>query len=121
MGIHRSFQISQMDTMSSATISATTAGTSALIASMTSGTVYITDILIGNGASQGSVYFGLGTGAVAPTGASLLISNLYVAANTSIPLQGIGTPIRVTSGNNFLITAVSCTTLSVTALYYITP
>lgn len=121
MGLHIGKNVSDFPMMSSSTISVTTAGTSALIASMTSGTMYITDLMVGNGASQGSVYFGIGTTAVAPTGSALLIQSLYVAANTTMPLQSISTPIRVPAGNNFLVTAVSSTTMGITALYYITP
>lgn len=121
MGLMRAYQVSQMDTMSSSTISVTTAGTSALVASMTSGTMYITDLIIANGAASGSVYFGVGTSAVAPTTSAILIQSVYLGVNTPFGFPGMGTPIKVTSGNNFLVTAVSCTTLSITALYYITP
>ena len=113
--------VSDFPAMSSSAISATTAGTSILIPSVaagTLGTIYITDIFVGNGAAQGSVYFGTGTGAVAPTTSAILIQSLFVAANTTIPMQGISTPIKVSSGNNFLVTAVSCTTIGITALYY---
>ena len=119
MGLHYGVTVSQFPNMSSATIAITTAGTSILIPSMASGTVYITDLIVGNGASQGSISFGVGTGAVAPTGSAIILNPLYVAANTSLPLQSLSTPIKVTSSNNFLATAVSSTTMSINALYYV--
>ena len=118
MGLHIGKIVSDFPNMSISTISVTTAGTTALIPSIASGTIYITDIFVGNGAAQGSVYFGTGTGSVAPTTSAILVQNLYIAANTSLPMQSLSTPIKLTSGNNFLFTAVSCTTLTATALYY---
>jgi len=121
MGLHYGIQTSQFPNISSNTISATTAGTSILIPSVaagTLGTIYITDIFVGNGAAQGSVYFGTGTGAVAPTTSAILIQSLYIAANTTLPMQSLSTPIKVPSGSNFLVTTVSCTTIGITALYY---
>ena len=118
MGLHYGVTVSQFPNMSSSSVAVTTAGTSVLIPSLASGTIYITDIFVGNGAAQGSVYFGVGTGAVAPTTSAILIQSLFIAANTTLPMQSLSTPVKVTSGNNFLVTAVSCTTAGISALYY---
>ena len=121
MGLNIDKTVSDFPALSSSAISATTAGTTILIPSVsagTLGTIYITDIFIGNGAAQGSVLFGVGTGAVAPTTTAILIQSLYVGTNTPLLIPGLGTPIKVTSGNNFLVTATSCTTIGITALYY---
>lgn len=120
MGINRVFQVTQMDTMSSSTIALTTAGTAALIPSVTAGTIYITDIIVGNGATAGSFYFGVGSSIVAPTTSAILIQSIYLAANTAFPLPGLGTPIPITPNNNFLVTTVSCTTMGLTVIYYVT-
>lgn len=124
MGFHRVIQDTQTPILSISTIAITTAGTSVLIPSVSTtasfSTAYITDILVGNGATQGSVYFGIGTGVVAPTTSAILAQSIYIALNTPF-LMALETPIPVNlNANNFLVTAVSCTTLSITALYYLT-
>lgn len=118
MGLQRVYQDSQIPNVSSSTISATTAGTQTLIPSVGTNSIYITDIIIGNGAAQGSVQFGTG---VATTLSTTLIGSVYIAANTPGLLHNLGTPIKVSTNLNFNVTAVSCTTLSITALYYIAP
>ena len=118
MGLQRVYQDSQIPNQSSSTVTATTAGTQTLIASVGTNSIYITDLIISNGAVQGSVQFGTG---VATTLSTTLIPSTFIALNTTLPLVNLGTPIKINTNLNFNVTAVSCTTLSITALYYIAP
>ena len=118
MGLQRVYQDSQIPNISSSTITATTAGTQTLIPSVGTNSIYITDLIIGNGAVQGSVQFGTG---VATTLSTVVMNSIFVPLNTLTSLLNLGTPIKVGTNLNFNVTAVSCTTLSITALYYIAP
>ncbi len=104
----------------SVSINATTAGTTILIPSTGTNSIYLTGLLISNGLNAGSVYMGNGLGVAAPTTTAIIIQPLYLAANGNIP-WGNFQPIKVPAGNNLLVTAVSCTTLSVVATYYVAP
>lgn len=121
MGLGRVYVDSQIPNIGSSTIAPTTAGTSSLIASVGTNSIYITDLVISNGAAGGSVYFGTGVAGTAPTGSAILLQSIYVGANTTLPIINLGTPIKVNTGNNFVVTAVSATTLSITAIYYLAP
>jgi hypothetical protein len=121
MGLCRAYTDSQIPNIANVTIAVTTAGTSILIASIGTNSIYITDLIISNGAAGGSMLFGIGTGSTAPTGSAIDIQSIYIGANTSIQFNNFGAPIKINTSNNFLVTAVSCTTLSVTACYYVAP
>lgn len=110
----------QFPSSSTASINVTTAGTSILIPSTSTNSIYVTDLVISNGATAGNVSAGMGTGVIAPTTTSIKIQPLYFAVNGGL-VWTIQNPIKLNASTNFLITAVSCTTLSITATYYVSP
>ena len=109
-----------LPTQGSATISATTAGTTILVPSTAANSIYLTDLIVSNGATAGWVYLGNNPGATAPTTTAILIQNLYFAANGGIS-HPFRSTIKVPASNNLVLTAVSCTTISATATYYVAP
>jgi len=119
MGINRVIVDSQSPNIYSANIAVTTAGTTVLIPSIGTNSIYITDIIVSNGVTAGSFILGSGTGAVAPTTTAISIQSVYIGATTTTSFLNLGTPIKINTNNNFLATALSCTTLSITALYYV--
>jgi len=104
----------------SGTINATTAGTSILIPSTASGSIYITSLLLSNGATASTISIGYGSAAVAPTTTSILIQPIYLAINSNAPYYP-KQPIQVPSSNNVLTTGVGGTTQSVVATFYVAP
>lgn len=106
--------------VSSATISVTTAGTTVLIGSYSTGSIYVMGVNISNGVSAGSVYLGASIGAVAPTGSAILVNELFMGQNGVQQLYAIQ-PFKVPANRNLVITALSCTTLTAFAMYYIAP
>lgn len=78
--------------------------------------LYITDIVVSNGATAGTVKF------VQSTASSPVdkISPLYLPINGFITMQFL-TPIRITANTNFGITSVTCTTHSVILNGFIMP
>ena len=126
MGLHRIIDDNRMVLMSTSTLLATTAGTSILIPSLSSAvisagsaSIYITDLILSSGPSQSSLILGIGASATAPTTTAILIQSLFLPANQTVPLQSLSTPIKIAATTNVLVTSVSNTTLSVTALYYL--
>ena len=104
----------------SATITATTVGTSVVVPSTATGAIYLTGFLLSNGVTSGSFYMGYGVGVTAPTTSAIIIQNMYMGTNSTLPFCEIQ-PIRIPASNNLLITSVSATTMSITATYYIAP
>ena len=121
MGLCRSYVDSQVPNISNQSVALTTAGTAVLIPSVSTNSIYVTDIIMSNGVSQGTLSFGYGVGATAPTGAAINIQPLFIGATTTVGLNDFGTPIKINTNQNFLVTAVSTTTVSVTVCYYIAP
>ncbi len=78
--------------------------------------LYITDIMVSNGATAGTVKF------VQSTASSPVdkISPIYLQINDTAVMQFL-TPIRITANTNFGITSVTCTTHSVVINGYIAP
>lgn len=103
-----------------ANFTATTAGTSIVIPSTASGALYLTGLFASSG-SIGTLAFGYGTGVVAPTGSALIIPALYVGANsTTNDLIGLQ-PVKIPSGNNFLVTITATSASSGYVGYYVAP
>jgi len=111
-----------MPSYSSATINVGTAGTSIIVPSIATNAIYLTSILVSNGNTAGTIYFGYGTGATAPTTTAINIQTLYFAANGGmtypIPQQ---TPIKIPASNNFICTVNSAGSLSILVNYYVAP
>jgi hypothetical protein len=101
-------------------VNVTTAGTSIIIPSTATNSIYVTDLIVSNGAAQGWVYLGESQNLTAPTTTDIKIQSLYLAANggMAMPLRN---PIKLTASHNLTATAVSCTTLSIAATYYVAP
>lgn len=78
--------------------------------------LYITDIVVSNGATAGNIKFVEST-AVSPVDK---IEIMYFAINGGAALH-FRTPIKLTADKNFGITSVTCTTHSVTINGYIAP
>lgn len=93
----------------SVTYSTNIAQTNKIVVSTPTATValYITDIVIANGATAGNIKLLDGfTGTV--------IWNVYLAVNTTSPAIGLTTPIRLTVGKPVCMTSTTVTTHSVT-------
>lgn len=93
---------------------ATAEGPTQLVAAPATGlSLYITDIIISNGAVAGNILFSEDTG----TANTTVIEKLYFGINsgTSIHLK---TPIKITAEKNFGYTSVSMTTHSITVNGY---
>jgi hypothetical protein len=99
-----------------------TAGTTALIASFSTGRIYVTDIIVGNLTSAvGWTFFGYGPcPTAAPTGDAILINRIISTATSNYNIDFL-TPIIIPANNCFLVTTVSITTCSITAVYYVAP
>lgn len=110
--------VGQLTSSSSLTIFATTAGTTILIPSTATNSIYITDLIVSNGATGGWVYLGETLGTTAPTTTAIKIQNIYLSAGGGIAMP-FSNPIKLTASRNLTITAVTCTTLSATATYYV--
>ena len=105
----------------SATMVATTAGTTALIPSSSSGRIHVTSLVLNNGATaNGWMYFGYGVAATAPTTSAILMQDIIMPAATTTVIP-FSQPLVLPANTVFLVSAVTCTTISVTATYYIAP
>jgi hypothetical protein len=102
------------------TVAVTAASTVILVPSAATGCLYITSLVVSNGPSQGSVYFGASVGATAPTGSGILILDIYNAAYACSVLD-VNQPVKVPASNNFTATTVSGTTTSLFATWYVAP
>jgi len=92
----------------------TTAGTTTLIPSHATLCIYLTDLVVSNGAAAGSVKFGETN---TTTQSNVKIGSLYFAVNGGCVFPIIN-PIKCSATTPLVMTAVSCTTLSATATYY---
>jgi len=61
---------------------------------------------------------GYSTGVAAPTGSAILIQPIYVGVTSTVPMTNFGTPIKIAVSNNLLVTAGTCSTLTITVLGY---
>ncbi len=77
--------------------------------------LYITDVVVSNGAVAGNVKFGEDTAALVDK-----IEIMYFAINGGTALH-FRTPIKLTANKNFGMTSVTCTTHSVTVCGYTAP
>lgn len=100
------------------TISATTAGTTILVPSSATGSIYITNI-IANAGTASTIQIGYGTGVVAPTTTAILIQPMYLGALGTISLP-LPQAIKVPASTNVLITFVGGSVASGVATYYVT-
>lgn len=100
-------------------ISATTAGTSILIPSTATGSIYLTNI-IANAGTASTIQIGYGTGVVAPTTTAIVIQPMYLSALGTISLP-LHQAIKIPSSNNLLITFVGGSVASGVATYYVAP
>jgi hypothetical protein len=78
--------------------------------------LYITDIVVSNGATAGEVKFVEDTGGTPVD----VHETLYLAANGGA-VMNFNTPLRITANTNFGYTSTTVTTHSVTAHGYIAP
>lgn len=78
--------------------------------------LYITDVIVSNGATAGNIKFLEDTG----TPGADKIEIMYFAANGGAVIH-FRTPIKLTANKNFGITSITCTTHSVTVNGYIAP
>lgn len=106
--------------ISSATATATTAGTTILVPSTATQRIHIKKLIFSNGATAGSVYFGFDSAAVAPTTTAIKLNKIYLAVNGHANLD-FETPIILPASKNAVVTAVSCTDISFSAVYYVAP
>lgn len=104
----------------SGTVTTTTAGTSILIPSVATGAIYVTSLLLSNGATASTIALGYGVGAVAPTTSAIMIQPVFLAINAPIGVP-LTQPIKIPALNNVLSTMVGGTTCTVFATYYIAP
>ena len=109
-----------MNYYSTATATATTAGTTILVPSTSTGKIMLKKIVISNGATAGSAYFGWAAAGVAPTTSAILINNIYVGVAGLANLDFFY-PIALPASKNLVITAVSCTNITFAATYYVNP
>lgn len=91
-----------------------TAGTTTLVPSHATLSIYLTDLIISNGAAAGSIKFGETN---TTTASNVKIGSLYFAVNGGCVWPLIN-PIKCSATTPLVMTAVSCTTLSATATYY---
>jgi len=100
-------------------INATTAGTSILIPSTATGSIYVTGVIVNSGTAS-TILIGQGIAAVAPTTTDIRINRLFLGANDSKPIP-LGTPIQIPASRNVLVTAVGGSTHSAMATFYVAP
>ena len=92
----------------------TTAGTTTLVPSHATLSIYLTDLVVSNGAAAGSIKLGETN---TTTASNVKIGSLYFAVNGGC-VWPIINPIKCSATTPLVMTAVSCTTLSATATYY---
>jgi hypothetical protein len=101
----------------------TTAGTTIIVASSATSAIYVTGLIVNNGAAAGLAYFGYGTSATAPTTSAILINTTYLAVNTAVNFSctdyNLPFVVKVPAGQNFLMTAATCSTLTLHCAYYL--
>ena len=94
------------------------AATTILVPSTAANSIYITDCVISNANTAGSILLGYATGSTAPTTTAIKIGPLYFAANGGCvwPIQN---PIKLPASTNFVCTAASAGTMTATITYYV--
>lgn len=101
----------------------TTAGTTIVVASSSTSAIYVTGLIISNGATAGFAYFGYGADATAPTGTAIMLDKTYIPTMGTVNFIQcpIVTPVlfKVPAGKCLLMTALTCTTLTINAFYYL--
>ena len=103
----------------SATVAATTAGTSIIVASASTGAIYVTGVFVSAGTAS-TVSLGYGVAAVAPTTTAILIQPVYLAA-TGSAYYGLLQPVKVPALNNALVTFVGGSVAYAGVTYYVAP
>lgn len=120
MGFSTFYIPSDASNVGSSSITTTTAGTTILVPSTATGAIYITSLLFSNGATASTISLGYGVAAVAPTTTAILVQPVFMAVNSSVPLD-LEQPFKVPALNNVLVTDVGGSTMSATVTWYVAP
>lgn len=115
MGVHRTIVDSQMVAISSSNLAVTTAGSTTIIPSVGTGSIYLTDFIFSNGATAGNFKLTLSSG----TG-TIVVGPVYIAINNSV-FMSYETPLQIPSNTNVIFTTSTSTTASCNVSFYTAP
>lgn len=121
MAYYESIRPDDIINFNQSSLALTTAGSGTLIASAATGAIYITGLILSNGATAGTLSLGYSvTRDTAPTTSAIVIQPIYLDINETVIFQA-PQPIKIPASNNVLLTGAGGTTVSAFATYYVAP